>query len=290
MSPFLIISIDVEDWFQVENLREQIPPSTWRQQEYRVERNTEILLDILSQCRVKATFFVLGWIAKKSKNLIRLIHSEGHEIASHGYGHILNSQLYNNKILNDLKLSKNILEDILGIRIIGYRAPSFSIDDNILELIAKADYLYDSSLNTFSLHGRYGSLPLYDYDKPFDFIKTNYGTIMEIPVSNMKLNKYFVPWSGGGYFRIIPFPIFCRGVDLILKKTGVYSMYLHPWEIDDEQPRLRNLRLHYRLRHYINLKNTKSKLYSFLYRFNNHKFITYKEFYCINNGNNSPLI
>jgi polysaccharide deacetylase family protein (PEP-CTERM system associated) len=274
----------VEDWFQVENLREQIPLSTWEQQQYRVERNTENILDILSQCKVKATFFVLGWIAKRSKRLIQAIHAEGHEIASHGHKHIINPQLDNKQILEDLILSKRLLEDIVGIEIIGYRAPSFSVNDNIIEIIAKAGYLYDSSLNTFSLHDRYGSLQLYDYDKPFDFIKTHYGTIMEIPVSNIKFNKYFIPWSGGGYFRIIPFPVFCWGVNVILEKVGIYTMYLHSWEIDNEQPRLKNLRLQHRLRHYINLKNTRDNLYSFLNKFSNYNFITCKEFFYRNNA------
>jgi polysaccharide deacetylase family protein (PEP-CTERM system associated) len=135
MSTTILISIDVEDWFQVENLRSFYPPSSWKNQDSRVEKNTLRLLDLLDRFgdRLKATFFVLGWIADRYPKLVREIHNRGHEIASHGYGHLMCKQMAPQELEVDLKKSKKILEEITGRPIIGFRAPNFSISDYILQ-------------------------------------------------------------------------------------------------------------------------------------------------------------
>ncbi|MFP3927921.1 MAG: polysaccharide deacetylase family protein, partial [Desulfobacteraceae bacterium] len=158
----ILLTIDVEDWFQVENFKPCIPYSTWSSRDLRVERNTHRLLDLFDSTILnpRATFFILGWIGERLPSLIREIHARGHEVASHGCNHELLSSLDAQALIKDLNKSKSLLEDIIGSRVYGYRAPSFSIDKEILGYIRDAGYLYDSSYNSFSLHGRYGRLPI----------------------------------------------------------------------------------------------------------------------------------
>ncbi len=222
---------------------------------------------------IRATFFILGWIAERLPHLVREIQSRGHEIASHGYSHELCHNQPIDALRVDLVRSKKLLEDITGSPIYGYRAPSFSITDEALIHIKSAGYLYDSSFNAFRLHKRYGKINLNGNRKNgiLHFISEYF---YEIKISNFKIGNGFIPWGGGGYFRLIPDKIFNLGVLSILKRQGAYLFYLHPWEIDPDQPKVSNLPMSFRFRHYVNLDRTYSKLSSFLNAFKNFGFLT----------------
>jgi polysaccharide deacetylase family protein (PEP-CTERM system associated) len=169
MNHYFLLTIDVEDWFQVENFKKYIPFSSWSSYELRVEKNTHRILDLLdsasfkfqvSSLKISATFFVLGWLAERLPHLVREIHSRGHEVASHGYCHNLCNEQSHEDLKADLCDSKSLLEDIIGNQVYGYRAPSFAINNDILKIIEDCGYLYDSSYNSFSMHGRYGQVSL----------------------------------------------------------------------------------------------------------------------------------
>ena len=229
----------------VQRSRQAIPFTSWSSRELRVEENTHRILDLLDSMRQKgtngppqATFFVLGWIAERLPHLVREIHFRGHEVASHGYFHQRCTESPSGELEKDLGDSKNLLEDIIGDRIYGYRAPSFSIDDDVLKTIEACGYSYDSSYNSFALHERYGKVDLSGYSRKGIAIKLS-ENFYEIPISNLKLFKrinsfktiqnLIFPWGGGGYFRLIPLFIFRLGVQLILKREGAYLFYIHPF-------------------------------------------------------------
>jgi polysaccharide deacetylase family protein (PEP-CTERM system associated) len=312
-SKCILLTIDVEDWFQVENFKRYIPFSSWDSCELRVERNTHRILDLLDSINVpghqlstmshelhnlptasrlalnskdspcamphalcrspKATFFVLGWIAKRLPQLVREIHSRGHEVASHGYNHFLCPDQNSVELKKDLIESKMLLEDIIGSRVYGYRAPSFSINDEVLKAIEDAGYFYDSSYNSFAMNKRYGRLNLNGNENDGNAIRIR-ENFYELPISNLRIGKRFLPWGGGGYFRMIPSGVFNRGARSILKKQSGYLFYLHPWEIDPTQPTVNDAKLLYRIRHYTNLKNTLTKLSNFLNHFKDCEFLT----------------
>ena len=319
MSYSILLTIDVEDWFQVENFKQCIPFPSWPRRELRVEKNTHLLLDLLDSQRSavssqhststnstiksnqssksclrtsspKATFFVLGWIAERLPDLVREIHSRGHEVASHGYLHNLCNQQSHEELKKDLIDSKKLLEDIIGAPIFGYRAPSFAINNDILKIIEDCGYLYDSSYNSFAMNKRYGHIDISQNGRKgiaIQISKTDHATstkssiinhqssiLYELPISNLKLGNQVVPWGGGGYFRLIPFPVFKMGVQSILKKENAYLFYMHPWEIDPEQPIVAKASKFFKFRHYINLDKTASKLLSFITAFKKCRFIT----------------
>jgi len=262
----ILLTIDVEDWFQVENFKQCFPFSSWSKCEFRVEKNTRHLLDLFERLGVKTTFFILGWIAERLPNLVREIQSHGHEVASHGYYHNLCNQESSEDLKKDLCDSKKLLEDITGMPVYGYRAPSFSVNADILKIIEECGYLYDSSFNSFGMHSRYGQVNLSNHGKKGIAARIS-DSLYELPISNLKLGKHVFPWGGGGYFRVTPFPMFKLGVQSILKKEKAYVFYLHPWEIDPEQPKVKEASLFFRVRHYSGHTNTLSKLLSFLKSF-----------------------
>lgn len=292
---YFLITIDVEDWFQVENFKRWIPFETWDQRELRVEKNVHHLLDLFDAItipvkihgprttyngqtkKIEATFFVLGWLAKRFPSLVREICSRGHEIASHGLNHELCYRMSHDEIDKDVVASKKMLEDLLGESVFGYRAPSFSVDDGVLKNIEDAGYLYDSSYNSFSLHNRYGKLSLpenSDFISPIKISEKFY----EIPISNIKVGTHHFPFGGGAYFRLIPYQIYRKGVEVILKNDGVHSLYLHPWEFDPDQPRVDEASFQYKFRHYTNLKYTNKKLTKLINRFSECNFTTCQKF------------
>ncbi|MEW6442062.1 MAG: DUF3473 domain-containing protein [bacterium] len=286
-NPTLILTIDVEDWFQVENFKRWIPFSSWSARDLRVERNTERLLDLLESRpgrdphpaaerrgeRVRATFFVLGWIAERLPRLVRAVHARGHEVASHGSAHDLCTALSRRALKEDLTGSKKLLEDLLGTAVCGYRAPSFSISPEILEIVRECGYRYDSSYNSFAINKRYGSLDLSGKPRRGIALEVAPG-FHELPVSNLEVGRWVVPLGGGGYFRMIPFPLFRLGIQNILHRHGAYLFYLHPWEIDPGQPVVREASLPYRLRHRINLGRSYAKLQALLATFRGARFST----------------
>jgi len=269
------LTIDVEDWFQVENMKGVIACNQWDSYKIRVVDNIKKILDVLDSFNIKATFFVLGWLAERYPGLVREIHERGHEVASHGYAHELIHHQEPEEFKKDIARAKKILEDIIGDEILGYRAPSFSITDGAVEIIGEVGYKYDSSYCPTLLHNRYGRLNL----KLTTDTNTNTGIfkfpngLIEVSLSTLNLMGASIPWGGGAYFRLLPYPLFRAGIKKILNKR-IFVFYFHPWEIDPAQPRVKGLRWDYRLRHYWGLDNTLNKLERLLQDFS---FMTIRE-------------
>lgn len=271
----VLLTFDVEDWFQVENFKGYIPFASWSSFDLRVETNTHKILDLLDSFSFspKASFFVLAWIAKKMPQLVREIHKRGHEVASHGFNHHLCTNQKQEELAEDLETSRKLLEDITGAGIYGYRAPSFAINRNILETVRHAGYLYDSSYNSFAMHGRYGTLDLSKKDKTGSAYRLH-DNFFELPVTNLKFRERVFPLGGGGYFRLVPFFLFKHGMKFVFKKEDVFLFYSHPWEFDPHQPRVKQASPGFRFRHYINLDRTEKKLKLLLESFSGHNFVT----------------
>ncbi|MBT8484736.1 MAG: DUF3473 domain-containing protein [Phycisphaerae bacterium] len=261
MPPPAVMSIDVEDWFQVENLRSAIARDTWDDRELRVERNTDRMLELMATRGVTATCFVLGWVAEKVPGLVRRIADAGHEIASHGYGHDLIYTLSEADFRADIVRSKKFLEDLTGRAVHGYRAPSFSITDWSIPILAAEGFTYDSSAFPTVAHDRYGRLSGMEAGAPVVELRPGF---TEVCVSCLNLGRRGIPWGGGGYFRLLPYPVFRRGVKRILAAGQPYVFYIHPWEIDPGQPRVEGLRRSHRFRHYVNLERADARFASLL--------------------------
>lgn len=268
--PFLF-TVDVEDWFQAENLRSTHPVRSWDSYEQRVESNTESLLDLLEVHGVRATFFVLGWVAEKCGRIVAEIDRRGHEVASHGHTHQLCFALTHRELREDFHRSKCVLENLTGRAVYGYRAPCFSITDRAVEIMGELGYRYDSSYNSFSVDRRHGRASGLEGSGGKGRAFPN--GIVELPVSNLAIAGRTIPWGGGGYFRFWPPRLFSWGVRQILKKDGVYVFYCHPWEIDPFQPRVNRMGILDRYRHYKNVGRTMDRLDAFLTEFGSHDFV-----------------
>lgn len=266
------MSIDLEDWFQVENLKAAIPRESWEERELRVERNTRVILDIFEETGTEATFFCLGWVAERLPDLIGEIARRGHEIASHGYGHELLYDIGPDRFREDLRRAHSILEDASGQEVIGYRAPSFSITEWALEILAEEGYRYDSSYFPASGHDRYAPLPAGFFRRERDggdgdqsggpppFRSSAPGGLTELSIPVLELLGKVIPWGGGGYFRLYPPGIFRTGFAAAARQNGGAVFYLHPWEVDPGQPRVKGIRRSYAFRHYVNLDKTAERL------------------------------
>src|SRR5262245_7633612 len=255
------MSIDVEDWFQVENLRSAIPRESWESRTLRVERNMDRMLELMAETGVSCTCFVLGWIAERRPSLVARIADEGHEIASHGYGHDLIGTLSPDAFRDDVERSKKILEDVSGVEVTGYRAPSFSITDWAIPILQEAGYTYDSSSFPTIAHDRYGTLTGVGPDAAIVELRPGFH---EICVSTLNVGARGLPWGGGAYFRLIPYRLFRWGVRRVQRSGRPYVFYIHPWEIDPQQPRVESLPATSRFRHYVALGRTESRLASLL--------------------------
>jgi polysaccharide deacetylase family protein (PEP-CTERM system associated) len=250
------LSFDVEDWFQVENLKPAIAYDRWDTFELRVEDNTHKILALLRESGTHATFFILGWVAERCPDLVRAIEHEGHEVASHGYGHKLVYDMTPEDFREDLLRSKQILEDIIKKPVLGYRAPSFSITPRnlwALDVLKQTGFQYDSSVFPISMHDRYGFVGC--SSQPFVWANG----LVEIPLAVYPLGKYALPVAGGGYFRLFPYWCFRHAFARLNRKQQPFTFYLHPWELDPRQPRVR-VPWAYRLRHYVNLHKTEGRL------------------------------
>jgi polysaccharide deacetylase family protein (PEP-CTERM system associated) len=251
------LSIDVEDYFQVSAFAPVIDRARWDDMPCRVERNVERLLAILAERRCRATFFTLGWIAERYPELVRRIAQEGHEIASHGYGHLRANEQSPVEFLLDIRRAKVLLEDLIGTEVRGYRAPSFSVTESnpwAFDCMAAAGYRYSSSVYPIK-HDHYG-MP----DAPRFPYQARSGLI-EIPLATTRLFGRNLPAGGGGYFRLLPYELTrwaISRINAVDRRAAVF--YLHPWEIDPEQPRVARASLKSRLRHYVNLHRTESRL------------------------------
>jgi polysaccharide deacetylase family protein (PEP-CTERM system associated) len=261
VAPLSAMSVDVEDWFQVENLRRVIPRESWKSHILRVERNMDRMLELMAENGVSCTCFVLGWIAERRPSLVGRIAAEGHEIASHGYGHDLIHTLSPSAFRADVERSKKILEDVAGVQVHGYRAPSFSITDWSISILQEVGFTYDSSSFAAIAHDRYGKLTGIAAGASVVELRPGFH---EICVSSFSVGARGVPWGGGAYFRLIPYRVFRRGVRRILRSGRPYVFYIHPWEIDPGQPRADDLAAQFRFRHYVGLERCENRLASLL--------------------------
>jgi polysaccharide deacetylase family protein (PEP-CTERM system associated) len=253
------MSVDVEDYFQVSAFDAVVPRAGWDMMESRVVRNTERLLAIFDEHQVRATFFVLGWVAEHFPALLRTIAAQGHEIASHGYGHGLVYDQSIDAFREDIRRSKAVIEAACGVEVLGYRAPSFSITMRslwALDVLVDEGFEYDASIFPIH-HDRYGipSSPRHPYR-----IERRGGTLVETPGSTTSWGPFNMPVAGGGYFRILPYAWTRWGMGRINRRDRQPAIfYIHPWEIDPGQPRMAAGRLS-TFRHYRNLERTESRL------------------------------
>ncbi len=257
--PFNAFTIDVEEHFQVSAFEAAVARSAWDELASRVENNVSRLLDLLARHDTTATFFTLGWVAERHPEMIRRIVGEGHELASHGYSHVRVNTQSPEAFREDVRKTKAILEDISGVRVLGYRAASFSIGPNTpwaLPILREEDHRYSSSTVPIA-HDLYGDPDGQRFAyKPFpddDFL--------EMPVTTLRLFGRNLPCGGGGFFRLLPYAYFRWGYGKIGRESGQPCIfYLHPWEIDPEQPRIGGAALKSRIRHYTNLGQTFNRL------------------------------
>jgi polysaccharide deacetylase family protein (PEP-CTERM system associated) len=251
-----VFSVDLEDWFCVQNLSGIIPRDQWSQCESRVERNTLALLDLLSRHRVEATFFVLGWIAERFPGLVREVESRGHEIATHGYSHRLITSLTRDEFRADLEKSLDVLARCSSQSVRGFRAPSFSVTRKTwwaLEIMRSAGIRYDSSIFPVGFHPDYG-IP----DFPLSAHRLPEGPF-ELPMSCAQVFGRKVPCSGGGYFRLFPYAATRALMRRCNEQGRPVIFYIHPWEVDPGQPRVAMPALK-KFRHYNNLGLTLDRL------------------------------
>jgi len=253
------LTVDVEDYFQVSAFAKSVNQKDWDKYSLRVENNTQRLMDLFDDAQVKATFFVLGWVAEKNRSLINEISDRGHEVACHGYSHQL---IYNQtpEVFREETIrAKSLLEDIVQAPVRGYRAASYSITrDSLwaLDILAEAGFDYDSSIFPVR-HDRYGIPGAKEVPH---IMQTPQGhSLVEFPLSTAKIFNYKLPIAGGGYFRLYPYALTRAGLRQVNSRQQPFIFYLHPWEIDPDQPKIEAGWLS-RFRHYNNLDKCESRL------------------------------
>lgn len=252
-----VFSVDLEDWFCVQNLNGIIPRDQWGACESRVEKNTIRLLDLLDRRKVQATFFVLGWVAERHPGLIQEVHRRGHEIATHGYSHSLLTSMTPEHFQADLDRSLEVLAGCVSSPVLGFRAPSFSVTRKTwwaLDILRTRGLRYDSSVFPAGFHPDYG-VP----DSRLEAHSILDG-LLEVPMSCALVGGRKVPCSGGGYFRLYPYAVTRRLMRQCNRQGRPVMFYIHPWEIDPEQPRVSGMPALKRFRHYNNLDRTMGRL------------------------------
>jgi polysaccharide deacetylase family protein (PEP-CTERM system associated) len=258
MPPRCLMSVDVEDYFHVEAFASTIRREDWPSYSPRVERNTMRVLDLLDRHGARATFFILGWVAEREPRLVREIVARNHEAACHSYWHRRVYTISRDEFREDTRRARGLLEEITGRKVRGYRAPSFSVIRKslwALEILAGEGFEYDASIYPVR-HDHYG-IP--DWNPAPGRVETAAGPIFEFPGSSVRLAGVNVPCGGGGYLRLLP-PAFNRwALERILAERGTAMIYLHPWELDPEQPRI-PAGWRSRFRHYTNLSRTEERL------------------------------
>jgi polysaccharide deacetylase family protein (PEP-CTERM system associated) len=253
------MTIDVEDYFQVSAFAPYIARERWESMPCRVESNVDRILALLDDQRTKATFFTLGWIAERYPAMVNRIVADGHELASHGWGHHRVSDQKPHEFREDIIRSKTLLEDISGQAILGYRAPSFSIGRHnqwALDVLEEAGYRYSSSIYPIR-HDHYG-MP----DAPrFAYYPRGSNGVLELPITTLRLFSQNIPAGGGGYFRLWPYPVsrwFLKRLNRLEQRSAIF--YFHPWEIDHQQPRQEAISMKTRFRHYYNLHRMEDRI------------------------------
>jgi polysaccharide deacetylase family protein (PEP-CTERM system associated) len=250
------LTVDVEDYFQVSNFENIVKREEWDKYEHRVVNNTRRILDILSKNNTKATFFILGWTAKRFPEIIEKIDREGHEVASHGYSHRLVYKMSKEEFRDELAESVNILERITGKKVIGYRAASCSITQRSLwafDILRELGIKYDASIFPIH-HDRYGIPAAERYINSY-----NHHGVVEFPFSTVQVLGQNLPVAGGGYFRLYPYWFTRLAIHRINGEGFPAMIYVHPWEIDDKQPRM-DTNFTTRFRHYVNIEKTQNRL------------------------------
>ena len=257
------LTVDVEDYFHVTAFEKNIKREDWAFHVLRVEKNTSRILDLFAEHHVQGTFFILGWVAERLPNLVKEVRDRGHEVACHGYGH---ERIYNigpDNFREDIRKSKQLLEEICGSKIYGYRAPSFSITERsvwALDILIEEGFLYDSSIFPI-YHDIYG---MRGVDRFPHEIQRSAGVIKEFPMSTFAVGSrkknYKIPVSGGGYLRLFPLWFIKHAINSINTRDRQPAvLYFHPWEIDPDQPRVK-ANLKSRFRHYHSLRKTYGKI------------------------------
>ena len=253
------MTVDVEEYFQVSAFSGLIDPNDWPDLPSRIEANMDRLLALLEEHGARCTFFTLGWIAERHKSVVRKIIDSGHELASHGYGHVRASAQNSDQFRSDIRRTKNILEDVGGVAVNGYRAASFSFDTTnpwAHTVLAEEGYHYSSSIYPIR-HDHYG-VP----DAPrFTYAPVGKNGAIEFPLTTVKLLGRNFPCAGGGYFRLLPYKFSHWAVKKVNEEDQHPTIfYFHPWEIDPNQPRLCDPGIKTRFRHYVNLSAMEGKL------------------------------
>jgi len=253
------MTVDVEDYFQVSGFSARVCRRNWDRYECRVETSTNRLLSLLDEVQVRGTFFVLGWVAERYPALIRRIAKAGHEIASHGYWHQLVYELTPEEFVADISNSRDAIANACGLQVEAYRAPSFSIVQRslwALDLLAENGFTIDSSIFPIGGHDRYG-IP--GAREEIHDLATPHGSICEFPPSAWSRPPLHLP-IGGGYFRLFPLRLTTAAIDGVRRQGRPAMFYIHPWEIDAQQPRIDRVSRKTRFRHYVGLQHTERRL------------------------------
>lgn len=265
------LSIDLEEFFQIHALSDVIAPESWETFPPSIEQNTNKILAELESRGVVATFFCLGWVASRHPALIKEIHSQGHEIACHGYSHQVIYNQNRESFRNDVYKAKTVLEDIIGEQVIGYRAPTYSITKNTLwafDILEDLGFQYDSSIFPI-YHDNYG-IP----DAPRLPHKIEGRSLAEFPISTMKLGVFNLPISGGGYFRLFPYLLTRKALSVLDRRNEPFVFYIHPWEFNPAIPRIPGMSFPSRFRTYVGITRTADK---FSHLINDFSFTTVRQ-------------
>ncbi|HZR29199.1 MAG TPA: XrtA system polysaccharide deacetylase [Terriglobales bacterium] len=257
--PKHILTVDVEDYFQVEAFAGSISRESWSQFPCRVTRNCRLLLDIFELYGVKATFFVLGWVARHFPEVVREIHERGHELACHSFWHHRVDSLTPQEFRFDTRAACDAIQQAAGVRVAGYRAPTWSITSRALwalDVLAEEGFQYDSSIYPIH-HDLYGIPNASRY--PYQHACNNGRSLLEFPPATIRIARMNLPAAGGGYLRIFPLFYTQWVFRQFERRRQPLVLYLHPWEVDPEQPRIAE-KLKSRFRHYTNLHRTQARL------------------------------
>lgn len=264
-APLNAMSVDVEDWFQVQAFAGSIPRERWEGLDRRVEANTDRVLALFEDAGVQATFFTLGWVAERHPGLVRRIVAAGHELASHGFGHELVHAIGAERFRADVSRAKAVLEDVSGLPVLGYRAPTFSIAPRIAPwahaVLAETGHAYSSSVFPVR-HDLYGAP-----DAPRVPHRPDPSGVLELPMTTVRLGARNLPCAGGGWFRMFPYALFRAGLARVNAAGTPGIFYFHPWEIDAAQPRVAAAPMRSRVRHYTGLAGMEGKLARLLRNF-----------------------
>ena len=267
-----VLSVDVEDYFQVEAFADQVPRSTWQQWPSRVVANTQRLLDLFDAHAAKGTFFFLGWVAQRFPQLVREVQARGHELACHSFWHRPVYSLTPEEFRRDTRQAREIIQQAAGVPLMGYRAPTWSITERCLwalDILAEEGFVYDSSIYPIH-HDLYGVPGAQRFAYTHEC--ANGGKLREFPPSTVRFCGLTLPAAGGGYLRVFPMWYTRMAFHQFENRyRQPLIVYIHPWEVDPEQPRIAG-KLRSRFRHYTNLHRTEGRLDTLLRNFRFHRF------------------